>query len=149
MLIGLKKALKKDKASCVALIDIDHFKRINDSYGHLVGDEVLATLSNTIKSRIRKSDKLCRYGSEEFLIYFTDSNEQEVKRVLDALNKTISNKTVWKHTDERFAVSFSSGVLKVEGETNLDIVIRHCDALLDAAKQRGSAHIGTYSMSMS
>ena len=149
MLIGLKKALKKDKASCVALIDIDHFKRINDSYGHLVGDEVLATLSNTIKSRIRKSDKLCRYGSEEFLIYFTDSNEQEVRRVLDALNKTLSNKTNWKHTDERFAVSFSSGVLKVEGETNLDIVIRHCDALLDAAKQQGSAHIDTYSLSMS
>lgn len=149
MLIGLKKALKKDKASCVALIDIDHFKRINDSYGHRVGDEVLATLSNTIKSRIRKSDKLCRYGSEEFLIYFTHSNEQEVRRVLDALNKALSNKTIWKHTDERFAVSFSSGVLKVEGETNLDIVIRHCDALLDSAKQRGSAHISTYSMSMS
>ncbi|MDY6885952.1 MAG: GGDEF domain-containing protein, partial [Pseudomonadota bacterium] len=70
MLKSLKKALKSDSTSCVALLDVDNFKKINDRYGHLVGDEVLTTLTQTIQKRIRKSDKLCRYGGEEFLIYF-------------------------------------------------------------------------------
>ena len=66
MLNSLKKALKGNKASCIALLDVDNFKKINDKYGHVVGDEVLTTFTQIIKNRIRKSDKLCRYGGEEF-----------------------------------------------------------------------------------
>lgn len=70
------------------------------------------------------------------LIYFTDSNESHVKRVLDELNQSLSKLTLWKHTNERFAVSFSSGVLKVNGDANLDTVIQCCDKLLQTAKQK-------------
>ncbi|GFD87906.1 hypothetical protein KUL152_01320 [Tenacibaculum sp. KUL152] len=148
MLNSLKKALKRDSSSCVALLDIDKFKRINEKFGHEVGDEVLATFSQTIRGRIRKSDKLCRYGNEEFLIYFTDSNESHVKRVLDELNQSLSKLTLWKHTNERFAVSFSSGVLKVNGDANLDTVIQCCDKLLQTAKQKGHSQIETYALSV-
>jgi diguanylate cyclase (GGDEF)-like protein len=148
MLNSLKKALKRDSSSCVALLDIDKFKRINEKFGHEVGDEVLATFSQTIRGRIRKSDKLCRYGNEEFLIYFTDSNESHVKHVLDELNQSLSKLTIWKHTSERFAVSFSSGVLKVDGDANLDTVIQCCDKLLQTAKQKGHSQIETYALSV-
>ena len=141
MLRQLKSLLKKHPASCLALIDIDHFKRINDKYGHAVGDEVLNTFSQTIRKRIRKSDLLCRYGGEEFLIYFENSSEQEVKSVLDELNYAFSRVAHWKHTDKAFTVSFSSGVVALNGSVNSESVIKTCDELLYKAKNSGRSRV--------
>ena len=141
MLRQLKSLLKKHPASCIALIDIDHFKRINDKYGHAVGDEVLNTFSQTIRQRIRKSDLLCRYGGEEFLIYFENSSEQEVKSVLDELNYGFSRVAHWKHTDKAFTVSFSSGVVALNGSISSESVIKICDELLYKAKNSGRSRV--------
>jgi diguanylate cyclase (GGDEF)-like protein len=141
MLRQLKSLLKKHPASCIALIDIDHFKRINDKYGHAVGDEVLNTFSQTIRKRIRKSDLLCRYGGEEFLIYFENSTEQEVKSVLDELNYAFSRVAHWEHTDKAFTVSFSSGVVALNGSVNSESVIKTCDDLLYKAKNSGRSRV--------
>ena len=141
MLRQLKSLLKKHPASCIALIDIDHFKRINDKYGHAVGDEVLNTFSQTIRKRIRKSDLLCRYGGEEFLIYFENSSEQEVKSVLDELNYAFSRVAHWEHTDKAFTVSFSSGVVALNGSVNSESVIKTCDDLLYKAKNSGRSRV--------
>jgi len=145
MLKSLKKALKSDSTSCVALLDVDNFKKINDRYGHLVGDEVLTTLTRTIQKRIRKSDKLCRYGGEEFLIYFSDTDQQSAKRILDELNASLSRQKLWSGTDQKFSVSFSSGLLDVNGETNLDTIIKACDDLLYKAKREGRARVAAFS----
>ena len=145
MLKSLKKALKSDSTSCVALLDVDNFKKINDRYGHLVGDEVLTTLTRTIQKRIRKSDKLCRYGGEEFLIYFSDTDQQSAKRILDELNASLSRRKLWSGTDQKFSVSFSSGLLDVNGETNLDTIIKACDDLLYKAKREGRARVAAFS----
>ncbi|WP_160173343.1 MULTISPECIES: GGDEF domain-containing protein [unclassified Alteromonas] len=141
MLKQLKSLLKKHPASCLALIDIDHFKRINDKYGHAVGDEVLNTFSQTIRKRIRKSDLLCRYGGEEFLIYFENSSEQEVKSVLDELNYAFSRVAHWEHTDKAFTVSFSSGVVALNGSISSESVIKICDELLYKAKNSGRSRV--------
>jgi diguanylate cyclase (GGDEF)-like protein len=141
MLRQLKTLLRKHPASCIALIDIDHFKRINDKYGHTVGDEVLNTFSQTILQRIRKSDLLCRYGGEEFLIYFENSTEQEVKNVLDELNYSFSRIAHWKHTDKAFTVSFSSGVVALNGSVSSESVIKICDDLLYKAKNKGRSRV--------
>jgi diguanylate cyclase (GGDEF)-like protein len=145
MLKSLKKALKSDSTSCIALLDVDNFKKINDRYGHLVGDEVLTTLTQTIQKRIRKSDKLCRYGGEEFLIYFSDTDQQSAKRILDELNASLSRQKLWSGTDQKFSVSFSSGLLDVNGETNLDTIIKACDDLLYKAKREGRARVAAFS----
>ena len=144
MLNSLKKALKGNKASCIALLDVDNFKRINDKYGHVVGDEVLTTFTQIIKNRIRKSDKLCRYGGEEFLIYFSDSDQKSAKRILDELNLALSRQKHWSNTEEKFSVSFSSGLLDVNGETNLDTIIKMCDELLYRAKREGRARVASF-----
>ena len=144
MLNSLKKALKGNKTSCIALLDVDNFKKINDRYGHIVGDEVLTTLTQIIKNRIRKSDKLCRYGGEEFLLYFSDSDEQSARRILEELNVTLSLQKHWAHTNEKFSVSFSSGLLNVSGETNLDTIIKACDELLYKAKRSGRARVESF-----
>ena len=144
MLNSLKKALKGNKASCIALLDVDNFKKINDKYGHVVGDEVLTTFTQIIKNRIRKSDKLCRYGGEEFLIYFSDSDQRSAKRILDELNFALSRQKHWSNTKEMFSVSFSSGLLDVNGETNLDTIIKMCDELLYRAKREGRARVASF-----
>ncbi|MCZ8528107.1 GGDEF domain-containing protein [Alteromonas sp. PRIM-21] len=144
MLNSLKKSLKGDNTSCIALLDVDNFKKINDRYGHTVGDEVLTTLTRIIQNRIRKSDKLCRYGGEEFLIYFSDSDEQSAKRILDELNVALSHQKNWAHTNKKFSVSFSSGLLNVGGETNLDTIIKACDELLYKAKRSGRARVESF-----
>jgi diguanylate cyclase (GGDEF)-like protein len=144
MLNSLKKSLNDNKTSCIALLDVDNFKKINDRYGHTVGDEALTTFTQIIQNRIRKSDKLCRYGGEEFLIYFSDSDQQSAKRILDELNMTLSRQKHWRHTNEKFSVSFSSGLLNVNGETNLDTIIKACDELLYKAKRTGRARVEAY-----
>ena len=144
MLNSLKKSLKGNNTSCIALLDVDNFKKINDRYGHTIGDEVLTTLTRIIQNRIRKSDKLCRYGGEEFLIYFSDSDEQSAKRILDELNIALSHQKHWAHTNEKFSVSFSSGLLNVNGETNLDTIIKACDELLYKAKRSGRARVESF-----
>ena len=144
MLNSLKKSLNDNKTSCIALLDVDNFKKINDRYGHTVGDEVLTTFTQIIQNRIRKSDKLCRYGGEEFLIYFSNSDQQSAKRILDELNMTLSRQKHWRHTNEKFSVSFSSGLLNVNGETNLDTIIKACDELLYKAKRTGRARVEAY-----
>ncbi|GFD72977.1 diguanylate cyclase [Alteromonas marina] len=145
MLNSLKKSLKSNKTSSIALLDVDNFKKINDRYGHAVGDEVLTTITQIIKNRIRKSDKLCRYGGEEFLIYFSDTDEKSAKRILDELNVALSRQKHWNGTDEKFCVSFSSGLLDVKGETNLDRIIKACDDLLYKAKRDGRARVASLS----
>jgi len=144
MLNSLKKTLKGNKASCIALLDVDNFKKINDKYGHVVGDEVLTTFTQIIKNRIRKSDKLCRYGGEEFLIYFSNSDQKSAKRILDELNLALSRQKHWSNTEEKFSVSFSSGLLDVNGETNLDTIIKMCDELLYRAKREGRARVASF-----
>ncbi len=105
---------------------------------------MLTTLTRIIQNRIRKSDKLCRYGGEEFLIYFSDSDEQSAKRILDELNVALSHQKNLAHTNKKFSVSFSSGLLNVRGETNLDTIIKACDELLYKAKRSGRARVESF-----
>jgi len=84
---------------------------------------------------------LCRYGGEEFLIYFENSSEQEVKSVLNELNDAFSRVAHWKHTDKAFTVSFSSGVVALNGSVNSESVIKTCDDLLYKAKNSGRSRV--------
>ena len=147
MLKSLTVALKKDRSSCMALVNIDHFQRINDTYGYRVGEEVVSVLGKTIQKRIRKTDKFCRFGNEEFLIYFSNSNEDEVKHILDELNNLLAKQKWWKNTEQAFTTSFSSGVVTLNGENNLDYVLKYCHKLLEGAKNKGNAAAITQSTS--
>lgn len=147
MLRSLTVALKKDHASCMALVNIDHFQRINDTYGYQVGEEVVSVLGKTIQKRIRKTDKFCRFGNEEFLIYFSNSNEDEVKHILNELNGLLAKQKWWKNTEQSFSTSFSSGVLTLNGEDNLDHVLKYCHRLLESTKSKGDAAAITQSIS--
>ena len=112
----------------VAMLDIDYFKKINDTYGHQYGDEVLKDFAKKIKSVVRKSDIVVRYGGEEFLIFMPNTSKEEAVIVL------LKIKNALKESDE-YNYSFSAGIAD-EGET-LAEMIKIADERLYEAKRSG------------
>ncbi|MBN1298536.1 MAG: diguanylate cyclase [Actinobacteria bacterium] len=121
----------------IAIFDIDNFKRVNDKYGHLFGDEVLVKVASFIESTLRKTDMVGRYGGEEFLVLFvlTDLKGavKSAKRIVDGVEKI-----KWEKKD--LNVTVSGGVCE---KTNEDIsdLIKKADDLLYLAKEKGKNRI--------
>ena len=112
----------------IAMLDIDYFKKINDTYGHQVGDEVLKYFAKHIKENIRKNDFLVRYGGEEFLIFMPNTTKEEAYVVLHKIKNTLKSVDGIKFT-------FSSGIAD-EGDT-LAEMIKIADERLYTAKKEG------------
>ena len=116
------------KTKSVAMLDIDFFKKINDTYGHQVGDEILKHFANTIKNSIRKSDYIIRYGGEEFLLFLPNAIKAEAKLVLYKIRKNLKS-----YKDINF--TFSAGISN-EGD-KLAEMIKIADERLYQAKREG------------
>ena len=112
----------------IAMLDIDFFKKINDTYGHQIGDEILKHFANTIKNSIRKSDYLIRYGGEEFLLFLPDVIKEEAKLVLYKIKKNLKP---YKNIN----FTFSAGIAS-EGD-ELAEMIKIADERLYKAKKEG------------
>ena len=110
------------------IIDIDHFKRFNDTYGHDVGDEVLKTVVNIIKNNLRKNDVFCRFGGEEFVILSEDSKEGAIK-LAQKINK-LEYESVEK-------ITISIGVSFFNKGKTMDEMIKEADENLYKAKENG------------
>ncbi|MDO6567091.1 GGDEF domain-containing protein [Alteromonas sp. 1_MG-2023] len=145
MFKAIAKPMSTKVSSCLVLIDLDHFKRINDRYGHVVGDEVLSKFGGFVRQRIRKTDKFCRYGGEEFLLYLHDTTEENANALLEDIKKSIESHREWSATEATFSASFSAGVIQVKGERNINKIIKACDNLLYRAKSNGRGKIETMS----
>ena len=128
---------KARKGNCIALLDIDHFKKVNDTYGHQTGDEVLVKCSQLIRQRLRSTDQYCRYGGEEFLLLLKDTTVHQAQEVMDDIRSALHAVTAWQSTEEEFTVSFSCGLVELSTYEDIDKAIAHCDSLLYAAKSQG------------
>ncbi len=118
----------------VAYIDIDNFKAVNDQFGHIIGDQVLITLVNSVSKVIRKSDFIARLGGDEFAVLFPET-DQEAARIIFA---KIQNSFVEAAQQKNWSITFSVGVLvcKVAPPTT-DELIRKADELMYLAKSDG------------
>ncbi|MET3119704.1 diguanylate cyclase (GGDEF)-like protein [Undibacterium sp. GrIS 1.8] len=124
----------------LAMIDLDNFKHVNDTYGHPVGDQVLRTLSRLLRQRLRRSDIVGRYGGEEFVIIFPGTSAIVARRVLDQIR--IAFGKIDQHAEQGdFAVTFSAGVADLELTTDADELFDVVDAALYRAKQGGRNQI--------
>ncbi len=129
----IKRAERSDRPFSCIMFDIDHFKRVNDTYGHLVGDEVLKTIATTIKKRIRQTDHFARWGGEEFILVLTDTVWEQAQVMAEEI------RTMVEHIVHERAgrVTISLGVTEyVRGDTIASLVER-CDTALYEAKASG------------
>ncbi len=120
----------------VAMLDIDYFKRVNDTYGHDIGDLVLKEVSLLMQQRFRASDIVSRYGGEEFCIIATQLNKMNAFKLFDDFRKALANKTITLLTGENLKITMSIGVTMLLRHT-LDDMVADADHLLYKAKENG------------
>ncbi|NDV25231.1 diguanylate cyclase [Desulfovibrio sp. JC010] len=117
----------------LALFDIDHFKSINDNFGHPVGDEVLKSFAGVISSRIRKTDLLARVGGEEFVLVMPETSAEDAHKLLDRLRQAVANYE-FPHAEK---VTVSAGFSEFSGSGKLEGLMDIADKALYKAKQEG------------
>jgi diguanylate cyclase (GGDEF)-like protein len=139
MAAEMDRAQRENRTMVVALIDLDHFKRINDAYGHLAGDEALRWFAAAVGTAIRPYDHAGRYGGEEFLLVLTEVPRQAVEQRLGALHTSISNLQVCSR-GSRFKINCSVGAAVFDpssGPASIESLLAIADQALYAAKAGG------------
>lgn len=134
--IHAERASRNDEDICFAMIDIDHFKSVNDSYGHPVGDQVLITLARLLKQRLRKTDIIGRYGGEEFAIILPGCSIKEVFPILEQLRKSFAS-ICFTVGPKTFSSTFSCGVASLSSYPETDALCSAADGALYTAKHCG------------
>jgi len=131
----MERARRYEGGMAVIMMDIDHFKRLNDEFGHLLGDEVLRQVSSVFSQHLRKVDIVCRYGGEEFAILLPQTSVEQALNVAEKLRKEIA---AWQFPGVPRAVTISAGAsaYPAHGDGRDDLV-KAADAALYAAKQAG------------
>ncbi len=133
----------RTKAPCsIALIDLDWFKRINDTYGHPTGDEVLRTFAITVFANIRNFDRFGRFGGEEFLLVLPDTPHDIAVRTLDRLRAIIADLD-WSAFSPGMRVTLSAGVATLRPDETPDTFFARADRALYEAKARGRDRIAS------
>lgn len=128
-------ATRSKQALVFAMLDIDHFKRVNDTYGHPVGDRVIRSLAQLLKQRLRKYDVIGRYGGEEFAVVMPNTNAKQAKEVLESLLEQFTH-IVFKAQSE-FSCSFSAGIAAMDETMSMEEMIANADKALYTSKAKG------------
>lgn len=118
---------------CVAILDIDHFKKFNDTYGHLIGDEVLTLLATTIDQNIRKADTFARWGGEEFVLLMPKTKLKDAAAICEKLRVCVEN--ICHVTAGKITCSF--GVTQAIENDKIESIYKRCDKCLYDAKAAG------------
>ena len=135
--VELRRARRSQQPLSLIMFDLDHFKDVNDKYGHLCGDAVLAAVGVRMRDVLRGSDLKCRYGGEEFLVLLPETPIEGAKRVADSLRRELADLPIhWK--DETFNITASFGVsVALPSEIDSEAIIGRADAALYRAKEQG------------
>jgi diguanylate cyclase (GGDEF)-like protein len=132
----ITKAQKLNTPLSFAMIDIDHFKKVNDTYGHPTGDKVIKSLSRLLQKRLRKTDSIGRYGGEEFAIVLWNTDAKSAKKILDEIREDFS-KIEHLHEGKVFFTTFSSGIAEFPGFVTSADLSNAADRALYVAKKQG------------
>jgi diguanylate cyclase len=136
----IDRARRNGTPCSIGLIDLDWFKRINDAFGHPIGDEVLRTFAITVFANIRPVDRFGRYGGEEFLLVLPDASQDGACRMLDRLRAIIADLD-WSAFAPSMRVTISAGVATLRPDESPDTFLARADSALYAAKARGRDRI--------
>jgi diguanylate cyclase (GGDEF)-like protein len=139
--LELARCTRYQRDFTLLIIDIDHFKRYNDTYGHLAGDEVLRRMGGILKKSIRKSDYAARYGGEEFIVLLPETGAEAGAQMAERIRRQMAEEEMGSDTNPT-NVTISAGVASFpdSGEDS-ETLIRNGDAALYEAKKRGRNQI--------
>lgn len=132
----IQAARRKKKPLAVAMLDIDHFKRVNDRYGHDVGDEVLCEFAERLRHESRSSDVMVRWGGEEFLALFPDTTLAQGRHIAERILEAIGGSPFVCSTGKLFLTT-SGGLTMLNAKDDAASLVRRVDRALYAAKRRG------------
>ncbi len=125
---------------CIAVIDIDDFKKLNDTLGHQAGDDALVHLSKTIKETTRPNDIVSRFGGEEFIVILPDSNLDDAAQAITRLQRELT-KRIFMHKNQKQVITFSAGVAMREAHESRDTLIGRADQAMYEAKKAGKNRV--------
>ena len=136
------RANRMDEPFCAAILDIDHFKKVNDTYGHGVGDEALKSVAGILKSSIRSYDQVGRWGGEEFMLVFPGITLKECFKVTERIRCDLAAKPL-EALNRSVAITASLGISSriEDGATTLEALFKIADEALYVAKNRGRNRI--------
>jgi len=121
----------------IALLDVDNFKKLNDTLGHQAGDDALRFLADQVRSRLRPVDVLARYGGEEFVILLPDTEADEAQRVVTRLQRELSAELFMQQDGDKVFITFSAGVTPYRSGEPLEAALDRADLALYEAKRTG------------
>ena len=132
-------AMRYEQNLSMLMLDIDKFKNINDTYGHMIGDSVIRICANILKRLSRTSDILARYGGEEFIIILPETKLEEAMLLAQRIRKEIEQRDIDLNDDKIIHITVSIGVSQLDNEndTSIENTIQRCDNALYDAKNSG------------
>jgi diguanylate cyclase (GGDEF)-like protein len=135
-----RRSAGQDAHRWLGILDIDHFKSVNDTYGHLYGDEVLMIFANIMQQSFRKSDLLFRYGGEEFVVILTPASEKDAMKVFNRFRERLESYNV----PQVGRVTVSIGIARLTPNAHPATVLENADQSLYYAKENGRNRVANY-----
>lgn len=126
------------------LVDADKFKKINDKYGHKIGDKVLIEIAETCRNSLRDDDIVARFGGEEFIIFLNDTDSHSAFRVAERLRQNIENAEIRGDDDDIIKITVSIGVVSSEKTASIEVLIRQVEEAMYLAKHNGRNQVALY-----
>jgi diguanylate cyclase (GGDEF)-like protein/PAS domain S-box-containing protein len=143
--LEFERVRRYSRTLSIAMVDIDHFKIINDTHGHSIGDQVLCEISARIKSSVRAVDVVARYGGDEFIILMPETALNEARQVAERVWRAVAESTI-ENAGGPISVTLSIGTAEMKKETaGLDELIKCADQALYKAKSSGKNRVEVYS----
>ena len=136
----ISRARRRDVPLCVALLDVDNFKRINDTHGHHAGDAALQHLADVIRANLRPQDSLGRYGGEEFVIILPDTDVEHAVAAVTRLQRALTTR-YFLAEGQKLLITFSAGVARLETEEAAATAIDRADKAMYRAKRAGKNRV--------
>lgn len=136
----LARSERRATALCIAMLDLDDFKRLNDTHGHLAGDQVLIHLVRVIKDTLRTMDVIARFGGEEFMIVLPDTDIEEAVQTVTRLQRELT-KRIFMYNNERILITFSAGVALRKPRELQEELVKRADEALYKAKRAGKNRV--------